>query len=572
MDKLTKILCGAKARKKILEGVNLIYDTTKITLGPEGKNALLPRTFNRGPRITNDGITIAELAKLTKDEHVSQAAESFIESAKRTNELAGDGTTTTAIIGGYLINKIFNSMSDSDTPILQAPNQKTKIQKGVRALRKDMLVAKDLVIEEIKAKAKPIKTLADLEKIALVAIGKEDKEAAKTVAKITWDVARDANGDFIDNYIDVVEGYKSEIETEVIKGMRFPAKVAHRAYVNNPERFEMVAEDVPVLITNYKLESVKQIAGILERTNVSRLALVAPNFSPAVLKWLGEAISKGGYMLYPIKVPALRTEQMEDLAVYTGATLIDKDTEKKLENVIMGDLGFAEKIVVKDVENKEDAILLGGRGEKVKRGQGNLITERQKILKGQLVEQRNEMTRMSLERRIANLSSAVGVVRVGASTNNEALYLKLKIEDGVFACKAALKEGYVKGGGICLRDIAKKLPENILTDALIAPYNQIQTNAGGKLDIGKDIIDPAKVVRLEVEHGVSVASAMITTDISVPYLRDKSPADGYEDIAWAIRGFTNLQAIQLSLVKENQDFEDSKMDDVFAEAMMTDRD
>jgi len=572
MEKLTKVLTGALARKKILQGVNLIYDTVKLTLGPEGKNALLPRTFNRGPRITNDGITIAELAKLTKDEHVSQAAESFMETAKRTNELAGDGTTTTAIIGGFLLNKIFGGMSDSDVPILYAKGKRPEAQKGVRALRKDMLIAKDLVIEEIKAKAKPIKTLVDLEKIALVAIGKEDKEAAKTVAKITWDVARDANGDFVDNYIDVVEGYKSEIETEVIKGMRFPAKVAHRAYINNPERFEMVAEDVPVLITNYKLENVKQVSDILKNTNVSRLAFVAPNYSPAVLKWMGEAISKGGFSLYPVKAPALRTEVMEDLAVYTGATLIDKDTEKKLENVVMSDLGFAEKIVVKDVENKEDAILLGGRGEKTKRGQGNLITERQKVLKGQLTEQRNEMTRMSLERRIANLSSAVGVVRVGATTNNEALYLKLKIEDGVFACKAALKEGYVKGGGICLKEIAKKLDDNILTEALVAPYDQIQANAGGKLDIGKDIIDPAKVVRLEVEHGVSVASAMITTDISVPYLREKTPAEGYETIAMAIRGFTNLQSIQLSLVKENQKFEDDKMDDAFAEAVLMDKD
>jgi len=556
----TQVLKGARARKKILKGVNLIYETVKLTLGPEGKNALLPRTFNRGPRITNDGITIAELAKLTKDEHVRLAAESFIEGSKKTNEIAGDGTTGTAVIGGYLINQIFNEMPDSDIPVPDAPDHKSK---GVRAMRAEMKEAKDIVIAEIKKQAKPIKTQEDLENIAIVSIGKEDAGLAKKVAEITWEIARDANGDFVDNHIDVVEGYKGEVEVEKTLGMKFPAKVAHRAFVTRPERFEMVAEDARVFITNHKLDNPAEVAKILENCKATKIAIFSPEFSDQVVAFFSAAIQKG-WFTYPVKCPALRTEQLEDLAVYTGATVIDKTTGMKLDSVNPTHLGFAAKITVKDTENREDAHLIGGQGTK--------IDERQGVLKQQLGEARNELTKLSLERRIANLASATGIIRVGASTDNEALYLKLKIEDAVFACKAALQEGFVKGGGLCLKSIAEKLPKNILTSSLLEPHSLIQRNAGGDLKIGKDIIDPAKVVRLEVEHGVSVAAQMITTDISIPELREKSPAEGYESIAQAIDTYTYLQGKHLGLLKENVDYQNDMDEKAFDRAMLMDKD
>lgn len=548
---LTDTLTGAKARKKILEGVNLIYDTVKITLGPEGRNAILPRTFNRGPRHTNDGVTIA-LNIQPKDEHVRLAADAFKEGASKTNELAGDGTTTTTIIGGHLINKIFRQLLDQDTPSARLQGTSAPKHRGVRAIRRDMKDAKDLVIAEINKLAKPIKTLIDLEKIATISIGREDIETAKTVAKIVWEVGRDASGSFIDNHIDVTEGYKGEIETEVIKGMTYPAKVAHRAFVNKPERYEMVAEDVAVFITNYKLDNQFEIVDIIGRIQAPKLAIFAPEFSAGVIKSLIET-TKNGLFCYPVKCPALRTAQLEDLAVYTGAKVLDKDSGRKLMNVTAEDLGFAEKIIVKDVENREDAVLIGGKGEKIKRGEGTLIQERTDILKKQLKEARNEIDKKQLNKRIANLSSAVGIIRVGASTSAEGLFLKLKIEDGVYACKAALQEGYVKGGGLCLKEIAEKLPENILTDTLKEPYNQIQKNAGGDLEIGKDVIDPAKVVRLEVEHGVSIAATMITTDISIPDIREQSPAEGYNEIATAIRYFASWYAKQHGMLKDSED-------------------
>ena len=547
MSDITSVLTGSAARKKILAGINTVYNTVRLTLGPEGRNALLPRTYNRGPRVTNDGITIGELAKQCKDEHERLAAEAFIEASSKTNKVAGDGTTTTTIIGGHLINKIFSQVTDQDVPSASFGNQPTK--KGMRALRQEMKTAKDLVISEIKKQTKPIETLEDLERISVISIGREDNTIAKAVAKLVWDIGRDSEGKFVDNHIDVVEGYKGEIETEVSRGMKFPAKVAHRAFVTKPERFEMIAEDTAVFITNYKLDNPFQVVGILERCRVPKLALFAPEFSAGVIKSLYET-TKNGLFCFPVKCPALRTEQLEDLAAYTGATLIDRDTTRKLESVTAADLGFAEKIIVKDTENREDATLIGGKGEK---NGGTRVEERREILKKQKDESRNELTRITLEKRIANLSSAVGVIRVGASTENESLYLKLKIEDGVYACKAALEEGYVKGGGLCLKEISETLPENILTETLKAPYEQIQKNAGGFFEIEGDVIDPAKVVRLEVEHGVSVAATMITTDISIPETREKSPSEGYEAIAKAITQYAFYWAKQNGLIKASED-------------------
>lgn len=567
MPQNTDVLTGAKARQKILKGVNAVYETVRLTLGPEGKNALLPRSYNRGPRLTNDGVTVGELAKMLPNEHERLAAEAFIEGAKKTNELVGDGTTTTTQIAGHLINKIFNTLSDQDTPTITIAGQKTS-KIGVRALRKDMKDAKDLVLAKVKEMAKPIKTLADLEKVAMVSIGKEDEATSKIIAKTVWDIARDAEGGFVDNFIDVTEGYKSEIEVEVIRGMRFPSKLAHRAFMNKPERFEMEVSDVPIIITNYKLDDAMQVVKLIESLKLPKAAIFAPDFSEAVIKSLMLSATKAGIFIYPIKCPALRSEQLEDLAVYTGATFIDKEAGRKLDNITTLDLGFAEKIVVKDTENKDDAILIGGKGEKIKRGQGNLVTERQAVLKAQIKESRNELSRMQLERRIANLSAAVGVIRVGATTSAEGLYLKLKIEDGVFACKAALEEGYVQGGGLCLKKIAEELPESILTESLKSPYEQIQKNAGGALEIGKDVIDPAKVVRLEVEHGVMIAAQLITTDILIPELREKSPGEGYSEIADAITLFVNLEARHRGMIKENEDYAEQERNKAFDMAVM----
>jgi chaperonin GroEL len=563
---ITETKTKTSARKSTLSGVLKVYEPVRLTLGPDGVNALLPRTYNRGPRITNDGVTISENIKL-KDPHEALAAEAFKEGSKKTNELAGDGTTTTAVIGGHLIKEIFTDMISTDIPSLG----KNKNVKSVRAIRKELKTTKELVIEKIKENSIPVKTLADLEKIAIVSIGKEDEETAKAVAKLVWEIGRDEEGNFVDNHIDVVEGYKDIIETEVIKGMKFPAK-AIRQFLTNPDRFEMVCEDVPVFITNYKIDNAGEFVDAFDSIRPQKIAVFAPDFSNSVLISFAQSW-KAGIFIYPIKCPSLRTEQLEDLAAYTGATVLDKEAGRKLKSVCQNDLGFAKKIVVKDTENREDAVLIGGKGEKLISTTNNqtLIFNRTEILKGQMKEARDEFTKVSLQKRIANLSSAVGIIRVGATTSKEGLYLKLKIEDGQYACKSALQEGYVKGGGLCLKEIAEDLPDtDLLKKSLMAPYNQIQENSGD-LDIGEDIIDPAKVVRLEVEHAVSVASTMITIGISIPEVEEMGPGEGYEQIAKAIRTYTMYWAKQQGMLKENEDLMEKDRNDAFEKVLQGDQ-
>ena len=544
MSKPTKILLGNKARQAILRGVNIIYDAVKLTLGPESGSALMYRTYARGPRIVDDGHTIAQVIE-PKDEFEALVANTFKETAAQTNQRAGDGTTTTMVIAGKLINDIFSKLSD--TEFSYASSSKLSVRKTYREL---MALSKQ-VQEKIKQRSKKIETIEDLEKVAIVSLGNE--EVGKIVAKVVWEVG-------LDGFIDVVDGYKGELETEVIKGARFSAKPGARAFINNPKRFEMVIEDCPVFLTNYKLDNdaqIRQAFGKLLQKN-SKLVILAPDFSEQVLISMIQT-TKQGFFMFPVKIPSLRTEQLKDLEVYFGASLIDKNTGKKLENVTEEDLGFVEKLVVKDTENREDAIALGGKGvqeQKMKIANKDYdvsspVAERIKILKEQIKEERDDIRKKLLERRISSLASAVGVIRVGASTNAESLPLKMKIEDAQYACKSALEEGYVKGGGLCLKEIAEEMQDSILTNSLKSPYQQIQENNEEPLEVGEEIIDPTKVVRLAVEHAISVAANLITVKILIPEEREKNPIEGYEEIAKEMRIKNLLFAKKEGIMKEN---------------------
>ena len=269
---------------------------------------------------------------------------------------------------------------------------------------------------------------------------------------------------------------------------------------------------------------------------------MAPDFSDQVLVNMVLARENGTF-IWPVKIPSLRTEVMEDVAIYCGAKLCDKNKGDKLQGVIKENLGYLERFIVKDVETKEDAIALGGNGEKeysVTDGKGKTtiavpIKERIKILKGQLAETKEPQFRMLMERRIASMASAGGIIRVGSPTDAESLPLKLKIEDDVFACRAALKEGYVKGGGLCLKEIAEKLPkDSLLKEALISPYKQIQENAGGNLEIGKDVIDPTDAVYYSVEYATSVVASLITIKNLVVEEPEMQQGEGEKAIAQEI--------------------------------------
>lgn len=533
----TRTVLGAQALKKIHKGVNAILAPVKATFGPEGKSALLYRTMNRGNRITDDGVTVAECQE-PKDQFERMAAQTFKEMCKRTVEKVGDGTTATTILGGTLFNEIYKDLDETQNVF---GNKK----KSVVALKKEILAEAEKVKEAIRASAKKIETLEDLEKVSIISV--KDEKLGKLVAKIAWDVG-------VDGFIDVVEGYKGEIETEVIKGMRFAAKVPAKVFVNNPARFEMVMTDTPILITNYGLSNAGEIAQAVNEIGktTTKLAILAPSFSENVLVNFVNA-SKGGFFIYPILAPSLRTEQLEDLAIYCGAKFIDKNKGNKLANTRPADLGYIEKAVIKDTELREDAVVTGGKGTYEEVNSKSKVEERIETLKSQLVETKQEQFKKLLERRIASMASAVGVIRVGDSTQASSLYLKLKIEDAVYACRAALRGGYVKGGGLCLKEIADKLEDgHILKKTLLTPYEQIQASVDGGLDISEDVIDPADAMYYAVEHATQVVAQLITVDSITAECEDMLPGEGEMAIAKVLLEYVISDKISKGLLREGE--------------------
>ncbi len=519
MAKNTLIAMDGDALKYIKAGVDAIYEPVRRTFGPEAGTTLMYRTFNRGPRNVDDGFYTAEVI-LPKNPFVRLVAEFVKEAVKRTNEKVGDGTTGTAIVMGVLFNDIY-SRNQAKAKGYTAGEEKKNKQIGFMELKREILAEAVKVKEKIRAVSKDVKNVTDLEKISAISLGGES-ELSKIVAQMAFEVGKDG-------FIDVVEGHKGEVEHELIKGARFFGKTCGKAFINKPERHEMVVEDTDVFITNHKLDNDMLARFVVAKLNKTKLTIIAPDFTEEVLVNMILARQNGTW-IFPIKAPGLRTEQMEDLAVYFDAVLVNKDEGMELKNITGQELGYLDKIIVKDVEAREDIVALGGKGEKTKK-----VQERIKVLQGQLAETKESQFKKLLERRIASLASGGGVIRVGSPTDAETLPLKLKVEDCVFACKAAIKSGYVEGGGLTLKKIAEELPEDhVLKHALIAPYKQIQENAGGSLKVGKNVIDPTDAIYYAVDHATSVVASLITVKNLVPEEPELAPEEGSVKIAKAI--------------------------------------
>lgn len=552
MNRPTITLLGEDARKAVYSGVMAIYEPVKRTIGPQGKTALLFRTFNRGSRITDDGVTVSECQE-PKNPHIRLAAQAFKESCKRTVEKVGDGTTTTVVIGGRAMMNVYALLSESGSEFVSKNKGATTI--GVMTLRANMLATSERVKAKIKEKAVIVNDIAELERIATISV--KDAELGKVIASMAMEVG-------VDGFLDVVEGYKGEIETEIIKGFRFAGKPGAKAFVNNPARYEMVMEDYHILLTNYALDNAAEIAKVFQKLNeaTSKIVIVAPSFSQDVLIQMHGAC-KSGYFLMPVKAPSLRTELFEDLAVNCGATFIDKNKGRALRGIDKRDLGFFEKMIVKDTEAREDAIVTGGAGTKAQVSVGyegaeehpSPIQERIEMLKKQLVETKGDQFKKLLERRIASMASAVGVIRVGDTTEASALFRKLKIEDGVYACKAALRGGYVKGGGLCLKEIVEELElsdSDVLKDALLHPYQLIQGSVDGGIEITDDIIDPAEAIYYAVEHAVGVVSQLATVEVITPELEQPDQAEATYQLARNMGEMSIAMKQHFGLLRENE--------------------
>lgn len=559
MNKTTRTIWGEKARKAVHAGVNAIYIPVALTLGPNPRKALLYRTHNRGARIVDDGHIVAQCQE-PRDPHARMAASVFKEACQRTNEKVGDGTATTAVIGGRLFNDLYERITAGTSSMMASQGG----QVDVTVLRRDILESAKKVRAAIDKSAKKVETEGQLAMIATVSVG-GDEDLGRVIAKMAWEVG-------VDGFIDTVEGYKGEIETEITKGFRFPAKPAAKAFVNNPSRYEMTMEDCPVLVTNHALDNEGDISVALRNMNAQtgKIIVVAPSFSEQVLVKMVNT-TKQGYFIHPVKVPALRTEQFEDLAIYCGAKFFDKAKGHSVRTATFSDLGFVGKLIVKDTENREDATALGGRGlaesekvvqEKDKDGRkgakktvtSSNVADRVAVLKGQLAETGQESFKKLLERRIASMGAAVGVIRVGDSTQASSLDRKLKIEDAVYACKAALRGGYVKGGGLCLKEIAEKMPEgDVLRAALMEPYRRIQESVRGGVAVGPEIIDPADAESCAVEHACGVVANLITVEVLTPEAEEASMGDGLLAVAREIGLIGLASRKQQGLLRENEE-------------------
>ncbi len=525
-----QILFNADARVALRTGIDKVADAVKITLGPRGRNVVLDRGFG-APTITNDGVSIAKDITLP-NKFENMGAEIIKEVATKTNEIAGDGTTTAVVL--------------TQAIVAEGVKQTTM---GVNAMgiKLGIEAAKEAVVGALKDLAKPIKSKEEIMQVATISA--ESKELGKIIAETIDKVGKDG-------VVTVEESQSFGIDREIVEGLQFDRGYVSSYMVTNHDRMEAEYKDVAVLLTDAKISGVKEIVPLLEKLASSGkkdLVIIADDVEGEALATFVLNKLRGGFNVLAIKAPGYgerKKEILGDIAVTTGATVISEELGTKLETAELSALGRASKVV----STKDTTIVVGGKGKKAE------ISARVAMLKAQVAQSENKYDIEKLEERIAKLSGGVAVIKVGAATETEMKYLKLKIEDAVNATKAAIEEGIVPGGGTALIKAASvaegkmkkmsggnfdaeyKVGWELLLRALEAPLRQIAINAGkddgavivekvrsAKGNAGYDavtdaiipdmitagIIDPVKVTRSGVERASSAAAMLLTTEVAV---------------------------------------------------------
>ncbi len=523
-----QVIYGEEVKKKLQRGVDTVANAVKVTLGPRGRNVVLDKGFG-GPTITNDGVSIAREITL-KDKFENMGAEIIKEVANKTNELAGDGTTTATVLTQALVSEGL---------------RQTTLGLNSMAVRSGMEHASRDVVEALRQMATQITSLDEIKQVATISA--ESVELGEKIAETIDKVGKDG-------VVTVEESQSFGIETELTEGMQFDKGYVSPYMVTNPERMEAEYKNAHILITDKKIVSVQEILPLLEKiaqTGKKELVIVADDVEGEALATFVVNKLKGGFSVLAVKAPGYgdrKKELLADLAVTTGGQVITEDLGLKLENTEIAQLGKADRVI----STKDNTVIVGGGGEK------SAITDRVKALKGQLETITSKFDKEKIEERIAKLSGGVAVIRVGAATETEMKYLKLKIEDAVNATRAAIEEGIVPGGGTSLvrasaiveKDMLSKKdlsPEelvgyNIVLRALVEPLKQIVNNTG-KVDgsvivekvkeaggnagfdaakgvmvpdmIKAGIIDPVKVERAGVQHAVSAAGILLTSECAI---------------------------------------------------------
>lgn len=539
-----KILHGREAQEALLKGVQVVADAVRITIGPRGRNVVYDKGYG-APMITNDGVSIAKEITLS-DKFENMGAEIVKEVASKTNDSAGDGTTTSVVLTAAIANEGVKRTAMGANGLI--------LRQGIEAATKD-------VVEELRAMARPVKNKEEVKQVATISA--ESEEIGAIIASTIDTIGKDG-------VVTVEESQVFGVTSEVVEGLSFDKGFVSHYMVNNQERMEAVYNNVPVLVTDKRISAIKEILPLLEKlasAGKKELVIIADDIEGEALTTLVLNKIRGIFNVLAIKAPNFgdrKKEELQDIATVLGATLVTDDLGIALETADTTVLGKAGKIVA----TKDQTIIVEGKGNKAD------IAERIASIKAahkQATGKLDTFTREHLEKRIAKLSQGVAVIRVGAATETEMKYLKLKIEDAVNATKAAIEEGIVPGGGVALTKVSgivrKKLLASArykkaqvdkresefiagylaLVDALTAPITQIAKSAGheesaliidkvqhatgtlgydaatdamsGEIELvdmmQKGIIDPVKVTRTALQNAASAAGILITTDVAI---------------------------------------------------------
>lgn len=531
-----QILFGEEARKAIHAGLQKSARAVKVTLGPRGRNVVLEKGYG-GPRITNDGVSIAKEISFA-DKFENMGAEIVKEVASKSNDVSGDGTTTTVVLLEALVDEGLSAMVTGANAM---------------AVRSGMEKARDSAVKELKALAKPVAGSKEVQQIA--AISAESEALGTIIAETVEKVGK--NG-----VVTVEESQGTELSYEVVEGLQIDKGYVSPYLVTNPERMEAEVKDALILVTDKKIATVEEFLPLLEKVaqgGRKELVIVAEDVEGQALTTLIVNKLRGTFNVVAVKAPGYgdkKKEMLADIAVVVGAQVISADTGITFENATLSMLGKASRVVA----GKDTTVFVGGKGKKAD------IQARVAQLEALIEQTNSKFDQEKLQERIAKLTGGVGVIRVGAATETEMKYLKDKIDDAVKATKAAMEEGIVPGGGSALAKIAKKLQAgsnklsgdektgyDIVVRALEQPLRQIALNCGkddaativarvqeGKAGAGYDavgdvvvddmlaigIIDPAKVTRGAVENAVSAAAILLTTEAAVAEIPEPKKENG----------------------------------------------
>ncbi|GEO85118.1 MULTISPECIES: chaperonin GroEL [Alphaproteobacteria] len=528
-----EIKFGRTAREKMLRGVDILADAVKVTLGPKGRNVIIDKSFG-APRITKDGVSVAKEIEL-EDKFENMGAQMVREVASKTNDIAGDGTTTATVLAQAIVREGAKAVAAGMNPM--------DLKRGI-----DLAVAE--VVKDLQAKAKKINTSEEVAQVGTISANGE--------RQIGLDIAEAMQKVGNEGVITVEEAKTAETELEVVEGMQFDRGYLSPYFVTNPEKMVADLEDAYILLHEKKLSNLQAMLPVLEAVvqTGKPLVIIAEDVEGEALATLVVNKLRGGLKIAAVKAPGFgdrRKAMLEDIAILTGGTVISEDLGIKLETVTLDMLGRAKKVSI----TKENTTIVDGAGQK------SDIEGRVAQIKAQIEETTSDYDREKLQERLAKLAGGVAVIRVGGSTEIEVKEKKDRIDDALNATRAAVQEGIVPGGGIALLRSSVKITVkganqdqeagiNIVRRALQAPCRQIAENAGDEASIvvgkilDKDqenfgynaqtseygdmiamgIIDPVKVVRTALQDAASVAGLLVTTEAMIAELPKKESAGG----------------------------------------------